>query len=177
MFWTQAWGHEAIIFGVSPTDGWFSIVFDTTALVSQNEIHSLLLDTRNAMKRDTKRRFLLAASLLIGIPAVICVILFCMLYWGLCYGVDPLDVGIEKDGVRAFPASQRMGDHRVYIFVENRNRQKVAVDLIVSDSSAFGKTVQLRTVLGPLSAKRIYPETPKKAFGVAGVMSLSITKL
>jgi hypothetical protein len=126
------------------------------------------------MKTQTKRRVLLAAVVLIGIPSTLCVIFVAMLVWGLSYGVDPLEAPIESDGVSALIGSQRMGDQRLYVFVENHNKREVAVDLNISVSGDRTDTAQLHTVLGPRSERRIYSGSPKEIFGC--VLSLSVTQ-
>src|SRR5579871_851360 len=115
------------------------------------------------MKTETKRRIVLAGALLIGIPTTLGVIFIALLLWGLCYGVDPLEAPIEKDGVSACLGSQRMGDQRQYLFVENRNEREVAVNISVSGDRT--NTAQLHIVLGPRSSRRIYSGNPQEPIG------------
>ncbi len=119
------------------------------------------------MKSETKRVILITVGVVLGVPTTLCLIFLGLLWWGLCYGVDPMEAGIKKDGVAAMNASQRMGDQRTYVFIKNNNDFEVAVDLAVGGFNDR-TTEHLHTVLSPRSSKRIYPGSH--------VHSLSVTK-
>lgn len=126
------------------------------------------------MQSETKKGCLFATVVLIWIPITLCAIFAAMLYWGLAYGVDPLQAPTESDGVSALIGSQRMGDQRIHVLVENRNKYEVAVDVHIETSGRQANTVEVHTVLGPHSARRIYSDNPKEVFGQ--VLSVSVTK-
>jgi len=89
----------------------------------------------------------------------------------VCFGVDPLEAPIEKDGVSALRGIQRMLDPRIFVYVDNRNKREVAVDITFSGEGT--KTTQIHDVLGPSSTKRIYPSNPTEQFG--SVLSLTVS--
>ncbi|MDR3616994.1 MAG: hypothetical protein P4L53_25780 [Candidatus Obscuribacterales bacterium] len=127
------------------------------------------------MKPETKDRLLLAGALLRGIPALLCVILIGLLCCGFCFGFDPLEAPVERAGVSAVVSCQRMLDPRFFVFLENKNKYGVNVELNVGKcNNQKNWTVRLRTALAPNTMKQIYSGNPKESF--RSVSSIWVTK-
>ena len=125
------------------------------------------------MKLNLSSRMKIIVGLFAGVSTVLLCLIVFVIYMERNFGEDPLNQGLENDGVSAYIAAYHYGKFKAFIQIRNRNAYPVSVDIKARVSEKESEHVHVNLEAGHSDTIH-HPETKESYLEV---LSLTVYKL